>query len=133
MSVKSPLTPAQIERQAAYLRSVPVLSAGIVERAISGKSRAAAVRAKCLDCCHWSRAEAAACSVVTCPLFEFNVYRDGGAADPNEEMAQEPPAPLKKWPPRDQSSLDLGYPLTGESESQGCASVGTGSEADGHD
>ena len=63
------------DKQKAYLDTVPALSRGIVERAFEGKSRAIAVKAKCLACCNWQRDEVAQCRVETCPLWQFRPFR----------------------------------------------------------
>jgi hypothetical protein len=44
-------------------------------RAMSGTSRAAAVKAKCLDCCCWQRKEVRLCTAVTCPLWMYRPYQ----------------------------------------------------------
>ena len=44
-------------------------------KAVSGKSRAAAVKAKCLDCCCWQRKEVRLCTAVTCPLWKYRPYQ----------------------------------------------------------
>jgi len=43
----------------------------LFERAWSGKSRKAAIRSQCLQCCGFSPREVRRCSDATCPLFEF--------------------------------------------------------------
>lgn len=43
-------------------------------KAMTGKSKASAIRAKCQDCCNWDKAEIADCRVPTCPLFEYRPY-----------------------------------------------------------
>ena len=60
-----------------YIAEIPAASQGIVGRALLGKSRSPrdAIRAKCLDCCHFVREEAANCQVWRCPLFHLNPYR----------------------------------------------------------
>ena len=44
---------------------------------MSGKSKAAALKAKCLDCVNWQRAEVTACEAETCPLHPYRPYQDG--------------------------------------------------------
>lgn len=44
-------------------------------RAMSGTSRAAAVKAKCLDCCCWQRKEVQLCTASTCPLHPYRPYQ----------------------------------------------------------
>lgn len=55
--------------------NIPDEYQGIYERAMTGKARTAAVKAKCLDCCCWQRAEARDCKISTCPLYPYNPYR----------------------------------------------------------
>ena len=43
--------------------------------ALSGKSRAAAIKAKCLDCMGWQRVEVASCPIETCALWLYRPYR----------------------------------------------------------
>ena len=45
------------------------------QTAMSGKSRAAAVKAKCLDCCCWDRKQITNCPVVICSLWPYRPYR----------------------------------------------------------
>lgn len=46
-----------------------------VERVKAGKSRAGAIKLKCLDCCCGSRAEVRRCQIKDCPLFEYRPYK----------------------------------------------------------
>jgi hypothetical protein len=58
-------------------RSVPASARGIVERAFTGKaSPRAAVKAKCLDCSGYDRAEVAACTVILCPLHAYRPFQE---------------------------------------------------------
>jgi hypothetical protein len=74
--------------RAQYLATVPVSSRGILRRAFVGKSRAGAVKAKCLDCCHFDREEIANCLVILCPLHPYRPYQarkrsvDAAPSDP---------------------------------------------------
>lgn len=62
--------------RAEYLAAVPVSARGIVQRAFAGKaSPRAAIKAKCLDCAHWDRAEVADCLVVLCPLYPYRPFQ----------------------------------------------------------
>lgn len=64
------------EAREEFLKGVPELSRGIVERAFSRAcSPRAAIKAKCLDCSHFDRAEIADCQVVLCPLHAFRPYQ----------------------------------------------------------
>ena len=44
-------------------------------KAMQGHSRTAAIKAKCLDCCGWSRSEASKCDLEACSLWPYNPYR----------------------------------------------------------
>lgn len=48
---------------------------GVYKRAVTTKSRAAAVHAKCLECCGWQRVEVANCTVQGCPLWRYRPYQ----------------------------------------------------------
>jgi hypothetical protein len=75
------MTPAIETSRAQYLSAVPVKYRGIAERAISGSgSRSNAIKAKCLDCTGYVRAEVEHCRVVTCPLYEFRPRYEGCVA-----------------------------------------------------
>ena len=42
------------------------------------QSMRAAIELKCIDCCGWSRPEAASCEIRTCPLWRMNRRVFGG-------------------------------------------------------
>lgn len=44
-------------------------------RAYSGRSKAAALKAKCIDCSNFQRDEVKNCTAYTCPLWEFRPYK----------------------------------------------------------
>jgi len=44
-------------------------------KAICHKSGAAAIKAKCLDCCNWQRIEVQNCTCIECPLYEYRPYQ----------------------------------------------------------
>jgi hypothetical protein len=50
---------------------------GVFEKAFSGTSRANAIKAKCLDCCCFQRAEITNCAVPNCPLYDYRPYQSG--------------------------------------------------------
>lgn len=66
------------ERIERVRKGIPSSLEGIYERALKGKGKANAIRAKCLDCCGWERKEAVLCQSIECPLFQFNPYREEG-------------------------------------------------------
>ena len=56
-----------------YVRQVPRKYRAIYERATSGKSRKAAVRAFCLECVGWQAREVDLCTSPGCPLYPYRL------------------------------------------------------------
>ena len=74
------------EKQTAYVATVPEKSRKMMGRALEGRtSPRQCIKAKCLSCSNFDRAEAAACSVQTCPLYEVNPYRRKDIDDDEED------------------------------------------------
>ena len=48
-------------------------------------SKAAAIKAKCLECCCWDRVAASACDIDACPLYNHNPWRKKRAARDDRE------------------------------------------------
>ena len=46
-------------------------------KAFSGKSKALAIKAKCIECCNLQKVEVAGCLVKGCPLYRYRPYRGG--------------------------------------------------------
>lgn len=44
-------------------------------KAFSGKAKAAAIKAKCIECSNLQKQEVAGCLVYGCPLFRYRPYR----------------------------------------------------------
>jgi hypothetical protein len=66
------------DKQKAFVATVPEKSRVLISRALVGTvSPRQCIKAKCLDCCCYNRAEAAACTVTLCPLWAVNPYRLG--------------------------------------------------------
>ena len=63
------------EKQRQWFAKIPPVYQQNYKTAMPGKSRAAAVKGKCLDCCNWQRVEVADCLVETCPLWLYRPYR----------------------------------------------------------
>jgi hypothetical protein len=63
------------DKQKQWFSKIPKVYQANYETAISGSSRAAAVKAKCLDCTNWQRAEISCCPVDTCPLWPYKPFR----------------------------------------------------------
>jgi hypothetical protein len=67
-------TQLEIER-GKWVRHIPQSYRPIYRKAMKGRSMAAAIRAKCQDCCNWQRVEVRECTVVCCPLHDYRPYR----------------------------------------------------------
>ena len=63
------------ERRRLKVKEIPPKHRKVLKHAFSGRSRKAAIRAFCLECCGYSAKEVALCTDVTCPLYD---YRFGG-------------------------------------------------------
>lgn len=61
--------------QAQWLAKIPTRYQGNYQSAITSKSKAAAIKAKCLDCTCWQRMEITNCPVTACPLYPHRPYR----------------------------------------------------------
>lgn len=46
-------------------------------KAYSGKSKAAALKAKCMDCSGYQRVEITECTVYACPLYPYRPFQKG--------------------------------------------------------
>ena len=64
-------TEAEQEEIEEYIKHIPVSYQPKHRIALSGKSKAAGVKAKCLDCCCWDRTQVRDCSSITCPLHPY--------------------------------------------------------------
>ena len=49
----------------------------VTAKAFSGNSKAAGIKAKCLDCCCWQRIEITNCTTLACPLWPYRPYQPG--------------------------------------------------------
>jgi hypothetical protein len=47
-------------------------------KAFSGKGKAAAIKAKCIECCNFERHQVTACGVRGCPLWLYRPFRGKG-------------------------------------------------------
>lgn len=56
---------------------IPSLYVKVYRKAMTGKSKAAGIKAKCLDCCCWQRKEVELCPAPDCPLYPYRPYRKG--------------------------------------------------------
>ena len=67
----------------ALIEKVPVSCREVYSRALHGRSRAAAVKAKCLECCAWVRRDGGhdrigGCRIRSCPLWAFRPFQTKG-------------------------------------------------------
>lgn len=58
-----------------YFRGIPDSQKRIFYDSYQGKSKARALKAKCLDCCAFDKIEVKNCIVKTCPLWFFRPYQ----------------------------------------------------------
>ncbi len=78
--------------RSAYLRTVPDKSRGVVERALAGTaSPRSAIKAHCLTCSGFDRAEVAACTVWRCALHPYRPFQPGGGPEVAEAGTYQPP------------------------------------------
>lgn len=74
------------QEMAAWLENIPDLYHGSFRRrwlkAATKSSIRAAVNAKCADCCCWQNVEITACTVVTCPLWQYRPLSKGDLRKP---------------------------------------------------
>lgn len=54
---------------------VPAKYRKLYERAMSGKSRNAAIRAHCLMCMGWRASDVPNCTAPTCPLYSYRAKK----------------------------------------------------------
>ena len=78
MSTRDPPTPGSIAAQSKFLMaSVPVSARKLIARAFAGQlSPRQAIKAKCMDCSGYQRAEVADCRVILCPLHAVRPFQE---------------------------------------------------------
>lgn len=69
-----------LPEQREYVLGLPLKSRGLFCSVFAIKSKAKAVKAKCLDCSGHNRAEVARCTVTICPLWSVRPYQGRGEA-----------------------------------------------------
>lgn len=75
--VRQAATARSGERTARYLNQAPDSQKTILSRALQGTaSPRAAIKAKCLNCCGFDRAEVRHCPVVLCALHRYRPFQD---------------------------------------------------------
>ena len=69
------MTPERREAVAAKLKNLPAdMQMGYL-KALGGKSRTAAIKANCLDCVCWVRAEVTKCPMLACPFWTYRPFQ----------------------------------------------------------
>jgi hypothetical protein len=82
----------RLARIAKYRASIPEIYQPVYDKATLGKSYAAAVKARCLDCCCWQRVEVTQCPAVECPLWAKRPYQKAPQSEKpceNDEFTNE--------------------------------------------
>ena len=83
-------TPKRDAMRVEFLSTVPASARNLIERAFGGKaSPRAAIKAKCLDCSGFDRAEIANCSVVLCELHPYRPFQRTVRKTPKNARAGE--------------------------------------------
>ena len=77
------------KHQQAVVNEAPTSCKGIMERAYSGNSRTAAIKAFCLRCVGYIREDVRNCTALKCPLHQYRPYQDGEEAETAGEIAVE--------------------------------------------
>jgi len=75
-------------------RIVPESMQNTYSKAMAGKSRGAAIKAFCCECCGYERKEVSLCTDTGCPLYPYRPFRSAAAVkkareqDESEKAAQ---------------------------------------------
>jgi len=69
------LDPARKPAVERRLGEVPQIYRAGYLKALAGRSPKAAIKAFCLECVGWQRAEVAACTALACPLWSYRPFR----------------------------------------------------------
>ena len=77
------------KRIAEHRAQIPKLYRGIYDKAVTGKSRKAAMHVFCLECCGWQIKEVHACSDTGCSLYPYR---------PKPRASQEAPQSVPNEP-----------------------------------
>ncbi len=69
------------------MRNIPKKFQALYRKALTGKSRRAAVRSFCLECVGYQQAEVERCSATGCPLHPYRLLSGGGKGGMADETA----------------------------------------------
>ncbi len=73
------------DEQVSRLADSPVLYRPVIKRAYQGKSKAAGIKAFCLQCVGYVRDDITGCTALGCPLWPYRPYQKG-ADDEHEDV-----------------------------------------------
>lgn len=75
-----------------YIATLPASAQGIVTRALRKQgARSNAIKAKCLDCCHFDRDEVRNCQVWRCPLHPWRPFQNTPKKHPSPKSDEPVP------------------------------------------
>ncbi len=57
-----------------HISKIPKIYRPAYEKAVTGKSKSAAIKAFCLECCMWKKTEITECTSLACPLYAVRPY-----------------------------------------------------------
>lgn len=69
------------------ISKIPDTQKAVFKKAYEGKSRTAAVKAKCLECCCFQREEVRNCTVRSCPLWMYRPFSGKSTSKPPSKTA----------------------------------------------
>ncbi len=75
------LDPTRRPAVAKKLAAMPAVYQAGYLRALGGRSPKAAIKAFCLECVGWQRAEVATCTALACPLWSYRPFRRAVATE----------------------------------------------------
>jgi hypothetical protein len=81
---------SQSEKVLEKVKQIPESLQATYLKAMSGKSRRAAMRAFCQECVCYSRAQVRDCTGYTCPMYPYRPYQ-GGTDEPEPENGDPEP------------------------------------------
>ena len=73
MKIEKPICKQKKTEQ--HRLEIPEIHRADYDKAISGKSRKAAVKSFCLECMAWEKEEVRQCTSLECPLYLFRPYK----------------------------------------------------------
>lgn len=78
----------QGELRAHAVKHAPSSARNVLRKAYSGKSRAAGVKAFCLRCVGYVRADVRNCTALSCPLHDYRPYQTSDEEEVEEDQEE---------------------------------------------